>query len=59
MLYGFILTWLFLSYHLTRQPGIAFVMSRYARVVFPFVLIWLGYRILSESDSLKLFHPGG
>jgi len=43
-----------MSYHLTRQPGIAFVMARYARKVFPFVLIWIGLSIVVENESYRL-----
>lgn len=46
--------WCFLSYNLTRQPGIAFVMARYARKVFPFVLIWIGLSIVYENESYRL-----
>lgn len=46
--------WCFLSYNLTRQPGIAFVMARYARKVFPFVLIWIGVSIVFENQSYQL-----
>ena len=49
-----VLTWLFLSYRLTRLPGIAVVLSRYANHVFPFVLMWLGFRILNDSGALDL-----
>lgn len=52
-------TWLFMSYHLTRQPGISVVLSRYASKVFPFVLMWLGYRIIMGNESYKLFFPQG
>lgn len=57
VLYGFILLWLSLAYSLSRMPRIALVLNRYARVFFPFILIWLGYRILSDSGALGfLFH---
>lgn len=46
--------WCFLSYNLTRQPGIAFIMARYARKVFPFVLIWIGLSIVFENQSYQL-----
>lgn len=55
VLYGFVITWLLLSFHLTRAPGIAFVLSRYGRLFFPFVLMWLGFRILNDSESYRLF----
>lgn len=49
--------WCFLSYNLTRQPAIAFVIARYARKVFPFVLIWIGLRILIDNASYQLLLP--
>ena len=49
--------WCFLSYHLTRQPAIAFVVARYARKLFPFVLIWIGSRILIDNESYRLLFP--
>lgn len=49
--------WLVMSYNLTHQPAIAFVLSRYARKIFPFVLMWLGFRILLDSESYRLFLP--
>ena len=52
VLYGFIITWLSLAYALTRLPGISLVLNRYARIFFPFILIWLGFRILSDSGTL-------
>jgi len=51
----FIFIWLFLSYNLTRQPSIAIVLSRYASKLFPFVLMWLGLRIIIDNESYKLF----
>jgi cadmium resistance protein CadD (predicted permease) len=54
VLYGFIVLWLLLSFHLTRTPGLALLLNRYAPIFFPFVLIWLGARILSDSGSLRL-----
>ncbi|MCT0253857.1 cadmium resistance transporter [Synechocystis sp. CS-94] len=53
--YFIIGTWLFISYHLTRQPGIAVILSRYAGKLFPFVLMWLGLRIIIDNESYKLF----
>ncbi|GFE67527.1 cadmium resistance transporter [Chroococcus sp. FPU101] len=50
-------TWIFMSYHLTHQPGIAFILSRYASKIFPFVLMWLGLRIILDSESYRLFLP--
>ena len=55
--YFIVFCWLFMSYTLTHQPGIAFVLSRYARKIFPFVLMWLGVRILLDSKSYSLFLP--
>jgi cadmium resistance protein CadD (predicted permease) len=49
--------WYFLSYHLTRQPAIAFVIARYARKFFPFVLIWIGLRIIIDNESYNLLFP--
>lgn len=59
VLYGFIIIWLSLAYALTRLPGISLVLNRYARIFFPFILIWLGFRILSDSGTLTLLgtHP--
>ncbi|MBD0336613.1 MAG: cadmium resistance transporter [Cyanobacteria bacterium Co-bin13] len=48
--------WCLLSYNLTRQPAIAFVMTHYARRVFPFVLIWLGLSILFENGTHELLY---
>ncbi len=55
--YFIVCCWLFMSYTLTHQPGIAFVLSRYAVKIFPFVLMWLGFRILMDSESYRLFLP--
>ncbi|MEB3256161.1 MAG: cadmium resistance transporter [Synechococcaceae cyanobacterium] len=55
VLYGFIFLWLYLSYQLTRAPGLALLLNRYAPIFFPFVLIWLGFRILHDTGSLSLF----
>ena len=55
--YLIVCTWLFMSYHLTRTPGIALVLSRYASKLFPFVLMWLGLRIILDNQSYKLFLP--
>lgn len=55
VLYGFVVLWLVLSFHLTRTPGLALLLNRYAPLFFPFVLIWLGFRILSDSGSLPPF----
>ncbi|MEH1910967.1 MAG: cadmium resistance transporter [Nostoc sp.] len=55
--YLILFCWLFMSYSLTHLPGIALILSRYARKIFPFVLMWLGYRILMDSESYRLFLP--
>lgn len=52
--YAAIGLWLALSYSLIRQPQAAFVMARYVRRAFPFVLIWLGANILIDSGSHHL-----
>jgi hypothetical protein len=46
--------WIFLSYRLTHLPVVGKVLSRYASNIFPFVLIWLGFRILHQSGTLTL-----
>ncbi|MBW4426545.1 MAG: cadmium resistance transporter [Nostoc desertorum CM1-VF14] len=46
--------WCFLSYNLTRNPLIAPVLANYGRKIFPFILIWLGYSILMDSESYRL-----
>lgn len=51
--YVAVLTWILLSFQLTRLPGIAQLLSRHANQIFPFVLIWLGFRILSNSGVLS------
>lgn len=48
-----VLSWIFLAYHLTRLPGVATLLSRYANQLFPFVLMWLGFRILNHSGVLR------
>lgn len=55
--YLMVLCWLFMSYNLTHQPGISFVLSRYASKIFPFILMWLGLRILIDSEAYTLFLP--
>ncbi|MFN9695451.1 MAG: hypothetical protein ACK52U_13890 [Synechococcaceae cyanobacterium] len=52
-------SWLLLSFRLTRLPGVAITLSRYGRRLFPFVLMWLGFRILHDSGALAgLRHLG-
>lgn len=53
-IYLAVLAWLGLSFGLTRMPGLSLVLNRYAKAFLPFVLIWLGYRILNDSGSLAL-----
>lgn len=53
--YLIVFTWLFMSYNLTRTPGIAVILSRYASKLFPFVLMWLGLRIILDNESYRLF----
>ena len=55
--YFIVFCWLLMSYNLTRLPGIASILRRYARKIFPFVLMWLGYRIFMDSESYRLFIP--
>lgn len=54
VLYLFIATWLILAFTLTQMPGISLVLNRYAKLLFPFVLMWLGYRILNDSGAVAL-----
>lgn len=51
-----VITWLTLSFRLTRLPLVAIHLSRHARRLFPFVLMWLGFRILHDSGAWRL--PG-
>jgi cadmium resistance protein CadD (predicted permease) len=51
--YTAVVTWLTLSFRLTRLPAIAIHLSRHARRLFPFVLMWLGFRILNDSGALS------
>jgi cadmium resistance protein CadD (predicted permease) len=46
--------WCFLSYHLTRNPLMAPVLTRYGRKICPFILIWLGLSILIENQTYQL-----
>ncbi len=46
--------WCVIAYLLTRQPTIARVLSRYAKVVVPFVLISLGLFIMYERGTFSL-----
>lgn len=51
--YALIATWLLLSFRLTRAPFVALALNRYMPNLFPFLLIWLGLRILLDSGSLR------
>lgn len=57
--YGAVVTWLTLSFRLTRLPAVAIHLSRHARRVFPFVLMWLGFRILHDSGALNMLRTSG
>ena len=46
--------WCAIAYFLTRQPTIAYVLSRYGRHVVPFVLIGLGLFIMYERGTFGL-----
>lgn len=59
VLYAFIFTWIALAFALTRMPGLSLVLNRYAKAFFPFVLMWLGYRILNDSGALQLLTGQG
>lgn len=48
-----VVCWLIVSFRLTRLPGLAVILSRYASKIFPFVLMWLGFRILGDSGALR------
>ena len=50
--YSAVAAWIVLSFHLTRLPGIAAILSRHANKIFPFVLMWLGFRILQFSGVI-------
>ncbi|MFN9646071.1 MAG: cadmium resistance transporter [Cyanobacteriota bacterium] len=46
-----VISWLTISFRLTRLPLVAIHLSRHARRLFPFVLMWLGWRILHDSGA--------
>lgn len=56
--YAAVVCWLTLSFRLTRLPGVAVTLSRYGSRLFPFVLMWLGFRILHDSGALAGLRPG-
>lgn len=47
--------WCYGGYTISRHPWVARILSRYARVIVPFVLIGLGILILLESGTLGIF----
>ncbi|MEG4004648.1 cadmium resistance transporter [Microcoleus sp. Pol11C1] len=49
--------WSYAAYRLTRQRAIARILTRYTKVVVPFVLIGLGIFILIESGTYRLIPP--
>lgn len=53
----FLLTgvWCYFAYRLTRQPAVAYFLTRYGNIVIPFVLIGLGTFIVLSSGTLGLF----
>lgn len=57
--YAAVVCWLTLSFRLTRLPGVAVTLSRYGSRLFPFVLMWLGFRILHDSGALAGLRPAG
>jgi cadmium resistance protein CadD (predicted permease) len=57
--YAAVITWLTLSFRLTRLPLVAIHLSRHARRLFPFVLMWLGFRILTDSGAWRSFSGSG
>jgi cadmium resistance protein CadD (predicted permease) len=50
--YALIASWLLLSFHLTKAPLVALALNRYMPSLFPFLLLWLGIRILHDSGTL-------
>lgn len=54
ILYLFITIWLGLAFSLTRMPGISVVLNRYVKLCFPWILMWLGLRILNDSGALAM-----
>ncbi|MEH2117808.1 cadmium resistance transporter [Nostoc sp.] len=46
--------WCAIAYFLSRQPTIAYILSRYGKAVVPFVLIGLGLFILYERGTFTL-----
>ncbi|HXG86056.1 MAG TPA: cadmium resistance transporter [Pyrinomonadaceae bacterium] len=50
--------WCVVSYFLTRQPLVVKVLTRYGRLIVPFVLVALGVYILIESETYRLIWRG-
>ncbi|MEH2277398.1 MAG: cadmium resistance transporter [Nostoc sp.] len=46
--------WCAIAYFLSRQPTIAYILSRYGKAVVPFILIGLGLFILYERGTFTL-----
>ncbi|MBW4451203.1 MAG: cadmium resistance transporter [Nostoc indistinguendum CM1-VF10] len=46
--------WCAIAYFLSRQPTIAYILSRYGRAIVPFVLIGLGLFIMYERGTFTL-----
>ncbi|MEH2010688.1 cadmium resistance transporter [Nostoc sp.] len=46
--------WCAIAYFLSRQPTIAYILSRYGKAVVPFVLIGLGLFIIYERGTFTL-----
>ena len=46
--------WCAIAYFLTRQPNIAYILSKYGRHVVPFILIGLGLFIMYERGTFGL-----
>ena len=46
--------WCAIAYFLTRQPNIAYILSKYGRHIVPFILIGLGLFIMYERGTFGL-----
>ncbi|PSB61932.1 transporter, partial [Chroococcidiopsis cubana CCALA 043] len=49
--------WCAIAYLLTRQPTIAYMLTRYGQPLVPFVLIGLGLFIMYERGTFNLLFP--
>lgn len=49
--------WCAIAYLLTRQPTIAYILTRYGQPLVPFVLIGLGLFIMYERGTFNLLFP--